>query len=120
MHQDIDPIPTCLKIQRYTSWYALAFVTTSLQIQAQDLELAHSNSCKTVNTIEDINLGTLGTLLLANNNQLVSRNVETALTLIKEADNFDDDILIKPNYIKEFRIRVKTLKIDKSFPKISF
>ena len=112
--QEFSPIATRLKIQKYPSLYALAFVTTSLQVQANALELKEP---KLLRTPVDFANRTPSTKLLNDSFLLFSKNVDTTLEK-DDLEDFDNDILIKPNYVKEFKIKVKVLRVEKSLPKI--
>ena len=56
--------------------------------------------------------------MLAFDNRNFEATVNTVLATDIEEDHDFVDIAIKPKYVKEFKIKVATLKIDKSLPTI--
>lgn len=113
-NQVYELVPTRLKAHTQ-SLYALAFVTTSLQIQPDDLELKQYNVAATYPNAYGIVASS--TLLQSDLPKILSRNTETTF-FNQDSVEVNNDFYIKPNYKKVFKLAVKKLKIDKSLPKI--
>lgn len=122
---NIAPTPTRLNIQRFNSWYALAFVTTSLQVQGKELDLADATPFKVGDFANAVQYGaefknrmsSSETTFTSYQSDVGFGSVETVLGSENLIDS-ENDISIRPQYTKEFKIKVRALKIDKSLPKI--
>jgi hypothetical protein len=114
-------VPTRLKKYNY-NWYTLAAVATALQISVDnDIE---ANSMTKAKCFDFRDFSTAGSipqtstvLVFDNKNFEASVNTVLSSNVIEDQDDFAD-VAIKPRYVKEFKIKVARIKIDKSLPKI--
>ena len=112
-------IPTQYKKHQYT-WYAV--VATALQMPA-DLEeeiseLSWNPIIDNHNFIETepITPSTATLISVDPTNHRVSPT--TTFREVETTTDFDSDVVIKPKYTQEFVIKVRSIKIDKSLPKM--
>lgn len=116
-------VPTRYKKYQY-NWYAVAAVATALQMSVGFEEDISTSAESTLVNIDDIirrgspNPST--TAFTPFDQSDLRASVSTTLVTNDAEEDFDDieDFAIKPKYVKEFKIKVGSLKIDKSLPKI--
>lgn len=106
-----DTIPTRLRIPA-SPFYFVALVATNLQAQPITPNLNLTHPVPATNT-----LITSSTLLISDESMFSGRNIETTLAKSVE-DDFTTEVYIKPQYVNTFRIKAKSIKIDKSLPKV--
>jgi hypothetical protein len=113
----VNQTPTRLKMKN-SSWYALAFVTTSLQVQGSDEKWKNLFLKDSFNfTNEPITtFKSPGTLVSLLSTEPVGY-LETALWKT-ELEQLDSEINIKPNYTSKFKIKAKAIRFNKVLPKI--
>lgn len=114
-------IPTRLK-KSNSNWYAVAAVATAFQLSV-DSDVEAKAFMKT-RCIDFKNFSKAGSpsststvLVFDTMNYEVPANTVFPANDIEERDDLTD-IAIKPRYVKEFKIKVARLKIDRSTPKI--
>lgn len=115
-------VPTRLK--KYNpNWYTVAAVATALQLSVDnDIE---AKAVPKARCIDFRDLSTAGsipstsTVIAFDNKNFFEASANTVLSFNGPEDQDDvTDVAIKPRYVKEFKIKVATIKIDKSLPKI--
>jgi hypothetical protein len=112
-------IPTQYKEHPYT-WYAV--VATAIQMpvdfEEEGSELSWGPPINNHNFSEKKSITPLTTTLISfdpSNHRIPS---VTTFSQAEAITDFDGDIVIKPKYTQEFKIKVRSLKVDKSLPKI--
>ena len=114
-------VPTRLKKYNY-NWYTVAAVATALQISIDnDIEAKSLTKARCIDFRDFSTAGSIpptSTALAFDN-----KNFEASVITVLSSNGIDDqddftDVAIKPRYVKEFKIKVATIRIDKSLPKI--
>lgn len=112
-------IPTQYKEHPHT-WYA--FVATALQLpvdfEEEMSELSWGPVINNHNFIEKKSITPSTTTLISFDPSSHRMPSNTTFSEVEAVTDFDDDIVIKPKYTQEFKIKVRSIKIDKSLPKI--
>lgn len=105
-----------------SNWYALAAVATALQLSIgieneKNSEVFISNGLE--NCITDPTCPVLGTRIISLN-YIDNKSITTLFTKNQNEDMLIDDenFTIRSKYLKEFKIEVGSLKIDRSVNKI--
>ena len=114
-------IPTRLK-KSNPNWYAVAAVATALQLSADnDVEAKALMKARCIDFKNFSKAGSpssTSTVLVEDPiNYEIPANTILLANDIEERDDLTD-LAIKPQYLKEFKIKVAKLKIDRSTPKI--
>ena len=111
-------ISTQYKEHPYT-WYAV--VATALQMPAdfeeEISELSWGPVMNNHNFIEK-SISPLTTTLISFDPSNHRTPSITTFSEVEAISDFDGDIVIKPKYTQEFKLKVRSIKIDKSLPKI--
>ncbi len=108
-------ISTRLKSQSQ-SLYALAFVATSLQVEASPFDFKKNVTINSRIQGPASNLAISATALPVNSFSLFT---ETNTTIDRRTTAVDHEtIILSPKYKKSFKLKLKTIKIDRSLPKI--
>lgn len=113
--------PTRLTKYNY-NWYTVAAVATALQMSVDnDIEAKSLTKARCIDVRDFSTVGSIPSTstVLAFDSKNFEASVNTVLSAndIEDQDDFTD-VAIKPRYVKQFKIKVATIKIDKSLPKI--
>jgi hypothetical protein len=115
-------VPTRLK--KYNpNWYTVAAVATALQLSVDnDIEAKALPKARCIDFRDLSKVGSVpstSTVLIFDNKNLEAASVNTVLSANDTEDQEEfTDVAIKPRYVKEFKIKVATIKIQKALPKI--
>jgi hypothetical protein len=117
-------VQTRLQKQRY-GWYAVAMVSTALQFNMErEEDQYHLDQINCIRVDEDDNIFSqalnkqLAVTVLPLQAADFTSYARTTFECISEEDDSFEDIVVKPQYINEFKIKVGSLKIEKSLPKV--
>ena len=119
----IGPVQTRLQKQQRYGLYALAAVATALQLnpdfENEEIYERLEIRCLNVDDILDRS-GTQPLTITAVPFESFGIASNAGTILVSSDPDIEDelDLVVKPQYIKEFKIKVGTLKIEKSFPKV--
>ncbi len=113
-------IPTRYR-KHQPNWYALAAVATALQLSVEfedDICKFRLNNSVDIDEEMDRNEANHSTTTVRPFDILYSPLSVSTMLAENESEEDFEDVTVKPKYVKEFKIKVGSLKIDRSAPKI--